>query len=704
MAACITILSTQHPTGTPTWLRAVGLVQPSHPYWFHAFTTSSLVADFTGAVRRQGLIVDMSAESTANRMLPMLEDANIPIWYWFPYGTNPRTQFGRRLKAIVVARAHLCSIDPEAWYVPVGFDGPDNVKDARPIYLGYSDQPVHHLYHSVTSSTKPPPPESSPETSAGGTIISYTTDRKRRRPTSPLPATHGEGVYGELEFTNGNPAEPDMSPPTTPPASSPNRKRTKREGEFDRFIDQEDHECGVVSEPFVHTGQHEGETILNYIRRRANEDHSKAKEDTSEQKHQFSQRTQSSSGRFGQRLNAASRLYIWKPIPEYPHHIRLRITKGKALENFLNYSPTQRIYHARSDTWDCCFELDPQGSNVDQDWDDEDEDIMERDHTDATHCLHGGGPNRRPLEDPPLPRTELERTVFRASDLDSIEDVLHNRYGIIETEGTWAGDHVEADREKEVKNRLRPLVERDGMTARLLGQTQLVYSLVQLVDQIRSRGDFSPHLSCAKQNLSALTQAYPDSLVKCISHKLKHGPIVYVLQAVDYLDGPWTIAVHDILTVGQVLRSQWGPTSGTIADKLLQRGIPYTALWRDSAQFIQVERCPTIPPLYRPSSYTWHADDYIGYSMCRTKYLQNPAIANSALRKGGILWRLAIESGVSLQQVAFDTSRQPVLGPRKIEVGDELLVTEDLPAATSDMIIGLCKTYTGEIRYFTCQS
>ena len=279
--------------------------------------------------------------------------------------------------------------------------------------------------------------------------------------------------------------------------------------------------------------------------------------------------------------------------------------------------------------------------------------------------------------------------------MEGVEDILTYRYGITETEHTWARDVTEGERVKLVTDSLRPLAERDGMSHHFLEHSRLAYSLVQLILHIGDTGQLSPQFSCARPTLPELTAAHPDSLLTCTAKDTKDHGTLYVMQTTDATDSPWIIAVHDLLTVGQTLRQKWGPTSSIIAESLLKRGIPYTALWRDATHFIHTQRTPGIPPLYRPSTYIWNVEDYRGYSLCRRSYLQNTAIAGCAVRKGGILWRLAIESGVQLCDVAFDTSRRQVLDAHKVEIDGEVYIAEDLPTGISDMIVGLCKTYTG---------
>ena len=58
-----------------------------------------------------------------------------------------------------------------------------------------------------------------------------------------------------------------------------------------------------------------------------------------------------------------------------------------------------------------------------------------------------------------------------------------------------------------------------------------------------------------------------------------------------------------------------------------------------------------------------------------------------------------------MDAVAHDKSKRQVIDPFKIEVSGELLVTEDLPECVTDMMIGLCKTYTGRLthKHDNCQ-
>ena len=712
MAACVTILNTHYPTGPPKWVQVVSLVQPSHPYWFHAFTTSPLVADFTGAVPRQGLIVDMTSNTTANSMLPMLHEARIPLWYWFPYDTDPTTYFATDLKRMIVARASSLSVKTHTWHVPVDFDGPVKGTDDRTIYLGYSDPQQHILSECEVSLYYTPPHPATPSLQRSECHSYTSTSTRHKRPrTPPSPRTptryytpefqsHLPVDFIHQESSNSSPKRPMLSEraSSVSPKSQPEppKKRRNVDGEFDKYVDEDDVDSGVVSKPFVSTGQKEGETLHNFMRRRAIEDYERAKLDTPSDLNKYAQRVSYSSGRNGQRLSSASHVYVWRPIPVHPYHLRLHITKGKALERFTEYAPTQRIYHPRTDSWDCCTDLNPHHNDTDEpDWSDEDEQERDQELTDVDDARHASTHSSHTEKEPPLPKTELEGTVFGFPDLDRIERILANRYAITPTEETWPLSTSDVEREKKVKDSLRPFAERDAMSTELLSQHALTYSLFQVIETIKSTGELPTKYSYATTNIQDLLNTVPDSLTTCTSQLTKDGKTLYVLQTVDQQDSPWSLAVHEIATVGQILRERWGPTSATIARELLRRGIPFTALWRDPARFVQVERNPGILPLYRATSYTWDVEDYRGYALCRSRYLQNEAIASCALRRGGILWRLAIESGVHVDEVAYDKSKRQVLDPFKIEVLGEILVTEGLPEGISDMIIGLCKTYTG---------
>ena len=181
LAASIAILNTQPTKGVPKWIEAVALVKPSHPYWFHAFTTSPLVADLTGSVPRQGLIIDMTTDNTTNRHLSVLKDSNVPLWYWFPYQAEPVTSNGKRLKDMIVTRATHLQVNTDQWHTQVGFDGPDNPRDARPILLGYSDQTSYTVTSSAHSMQLMHPP-----LSIGPNVrhadANYSQQHSRKRP------------------------------------------------------------------------------------------------------------------------------------------------------------------------------------------------------------------------------------------------------------------------------------------------------------------------------------------------------------------------------------------------------------------------------------------------------------------------------------------------------------------------------------------
>ena len=104
------------------------------------------------------------------------------------------------------------------------------------------------------------------------------------------------------------------------------------------------------------------------------------------------------------------------------------------------------------------------------------------------------------------------------------------------------------------------------------------------------------------------------------------------------------LGLPSVLTFKQVFREKWGPNLRHITMHLVADGIPFSVFWPRTPIYHTV---PTIPPLSdtrRSPDHVYTLLDYNAYVHRRLLLFQLRPLLRSALRQGGIVWRLAMES------------------------------------------------------------
>ncbi|KAK7685933.1 hypothetical protein QCA50_010742 [Cerrena zonata] len=163
----------------------------------------------------------------------------------------------------------------------------------------------------------------------------------------------------------------------------------------------------------------------------------------------------------------------------------------------------------------------------------------------------------------------------------------------------------------------------------------------------------------------------------------------YWLGTIDSRAKGWSIAVRSQVTVREVIRRKWGPGNSQILQRLLSRGIPFAILWSVTPPAVCVSPALLCIP-DRPAAYEFTKMDYEMYLGRKSALLEDPAIARAALRKGGIAWRLAIDSGVDFTTVFGLGGSQPG-DDHSGEALSECALTQE----SMDVLVGVYRVYTG---------
>ncbi len=158
----------------------------------------------------------------------------------------------------------------------------------------------------------------------------------------------------------------------------------------------------------------------------------------------------------------------------------------------------------------------------------------------------------------------------------------------------------------------------------------------------------------------------------------------------------WKIAVCSVPDVLFILRLDSNLNDYEIAQELLNRGMPFVTLL--PAPGTTINPAPTILRRLRLSGYCFGQADYVSYCLERDELLRNPRIARQALKRGGIIWRLATDRA---------TFQNVLVGPTLVAIllrqctsfssltNNTLWIDDVLDSSETDALSGVYYVYTG---------
>ncbi|KAH9921087.1 hypothetical protein B0H21DRAFT_767080 [Amylocystis lapponica] len=162
----------------------------------------------------------------------------------------------------------------------------------------------------------------------------------------------------------------------------------------------------------------------------------------------------------------------------------------------------------------------------------------------------------------------------------------------------------------------------------------------------------------------------------------------------DAVNEGWVLVVHDAATAVECLRMPHTDTR-EIARELAARGTPFSTFRRVTEDSYALHSPPRVYLGWREKGWKATPADYRQYEECRNDFFRQERV-RAALLKGGIVWRLAVESlgGTSLAMIgpSGDVARYgQILRPSS---GNELYVDDDLSENETDMICGVYHVYS----------
>lgn len=157
---------------------------------------------------------------------------------------------------------------------------------------------------------------------------------------------------------------------------------------------------------------------------------------------------------------------------------------------------------------------------------------------------------------------------------------------------------------------------------------------------------------------------------------------------------PWTLAVEEPSIAAYICRLQSNLSTYEIAWHLIQRGIQFHTMLEASSTFITKEKCYRPMPI-RLRGYVFSRRDYDAYTRERQEILNTPR-GRAALLRGGIVWRLALDTMSPDSALRGPSWEASVEGCGLcVKSGESIMYDDSLSQDELDIICGVYRCETG---------
>ena len=507
--------------------------------------------------------------------------------------------------------------------------------------------------------------------------------------------------------------------------------------------------------PEPYSGQRPGETWQAFFARRDEKNKSRLATESDRQRQQrLSREAAQQNHPLPGKGTSAPVVYHWEKDDATSHRLRIRVTRGTVPSIWNDYAMTQRIYNPHENEWDICTDLDPDAKP--EDWDDDDDDFYfphapsprpaspssQQPTTPPTssqqtssssqqptttsllvHSLATLTPSRAPPSSvhPHSPMSQPSPAPYLTASAPSSQSVRqwHNEHAEIYNEPSAASSLViQDDLEDKIYYRygfvdsglpteLQPTAKWDtvriafGMTGakvpeKLRGPISLF--MESLISKEREKimpehlwdlsSDLSPFASVANPGLR-VSQVMNSDIIDSNTH--------YVIESRNASGNNtrWQLVVDDAATVLECFR-QDRDTIRDISMALLSSGQPFsTRILREQCRQSIHRPQPHLTLGWRTPSYQPTTAEYGFYEQLRKSFFTRPH-SRAAFLKGGLIWRLAIESaGILADELVLDGPSDEVLD-FGTSIEPKGLWDDDLCDTDMDLICGVYKVFTGE--------
>jgi hypothetical protein len=472
--------------------------------------------------------------------------------------------------------------------------------------------------------------------------------------------------------------------------------------------------------PYPGSRQKHGETPAQYLKRMAEgRTRRMASEDAAQRQQRENRERAQASHQCPGSSSKAPHVFRWESDIETGIRMRTPISRSAVEQLWDAYSNEQRVFDWYYNEWDVCTEFDPDAKYPDgDDLDDDLDDFYMGDAVDPHPDPHSSNSpiNVMQAAAPALPPASLPTAPYNEDDstdvlstvvfVGGLLDILYWRYGFVNP-GPNVSTIYTNDLDWTATRSVLGLANNGPLIQELLSEDGLRKNGVQ-----NAISHFIQCMLHAVQTIpAALCDTHPET-----PEPLPHNPHfrifkrsmklekdakptdVYFVQPADFSDG-MEVMLRDPATILECYR-QFVTLQDAITF-LFMNGRPfYTFLSRNRIPQPQPMRMKPSPTLgFYAKNYEPGLREYRHYERVRKEFCSLPR-ARAALTRGGIIWRLALESiGVPAEEIVRNGPSQEVL-THGISVTDpqtsNILWDDDLSEEEKDLICGVCQVFTGE--------
>ena len=398
---------------------------------------------------------------------------------------------------------------------------------------------------------------------------------------------------------------------------------------------------------------------------------------TEEQRHRWSQ-TMLSAEKMPCPGKKRATVYEWSRN-EGGGYNRERVSRARAEDVWRSYGEKQRWYNYIADEWELCVELDPAGRPIDAGCESSDDDGLNIQHlipctveegsagdsgdeTKVTIWHDSGGDAVLAMDDSTVDLTQIGASVPTFPDITDEGGLGYDAFNLMCIRFGFSftpGSAYPSSEKKPLKLEKALKVIGDSHRAPIHKvPTGIEASFIQYVMLLVDVGQDStfPITSCdalcdmLDGNQGFLANVKSSIRVKRASYG--EEPL-YLLQHLHDSDRDWQLAVKDPCTALQALRSNPTSMSELVSD-LVEGRTPFFTLRElreahDGQRQNMLSRTRThtfwkstrLGLGIRPPGHVLGLSDFKGYEITRNRLLENKRVARAAIKRGGVLSRLA---------------------------------------------------------------
>lgn len=402
-----------------------------------------------------------------------------------------------------------------------------------------------------------------------------------------------------------------------------------------------------------------------------------------------------------QTLHTESSVFVWEELPFYPWFERLEVARCERGEVWSAHTPSQRVYDAFEDVWDCAQDFAPMqditcnipGCRDQYDDHEYDEGLVDSIPPHLPSHLRSAITYHQSIT---ADEGEWFALSFSRRQMDDFLDVLKYRYGLLlPSRIAPSEDRTSGIASPKLLEALRGMVQEEALKEPQWQDHRVISAVEQFFTIIKAHNVVPTHISDCHTPNDKFNETHNSwgLTIKRLRSSDVRGPR-YILHTLTSRSQGWNIALDHQTAVREVLRRGWGPGNSQISRGLLERGMPFSMLWSTRLLSLQTSSY-LVTPIYRPESYEFNNWDYRSYVERRMNLFLDKAIATAALRYGGIVWRLAMESNVDIDSVGALTTADFALPMVTYSGGDSTQFESVLTPEVIDTIVGVYKVYTG---------